>query len=171
MGGWAWRREPDESRVGIERLAARWPIPERIEANREAAGKVGVWIRKVWIGGGEHVAGDHLLKLLLALLLLQVHGNGESKGVERTDFSQEAERPAKGAIWNLEGEGGWPAERWIVCSCSDVEVEVRHGCLRHHEGGRGSADVMGDRGMVHPGNNTWHLARNGSRVDIASERL
>jgi len=90
-----WRREPDESRVWIERLAARWPVPERIEANRQAAGKVGVWVRKVWIGSGEEVAREHLLELLLALLLLQVHGNGGSKGVERTDFSHEAGRLAE----------------------------------------------------------------------------
>lgn len=165
-----WRREPDESRVGIERFAARWPVPERIEANREATGEVRVWIRKVWIRSCEEVSRDHLLELLLlALLLLQVHGNGESKGVERTDLSHEADRLAEREIWScggrVAGQVGW----WMCALARTLKSNVRHGCLCHQEGGRGSADAMGDRGTTHADDNTWNLARNCSRVDMVSE--
>ena len=34
-------------------------------------------------------------------------------------------------------------EWWIVYLCSDVEVEARHGCLCHQEGGSRSAEAMG----------------------------
>lgn len=90
------RYKPNESRVRIERLAPWWTIPEGIKTNRKAPSEVGVRIREVLIGRREHARRDHLLELPLSILLLQVHSNGGLEGRARRDFSQEAERIARG---------------------------------------------------------------------------
>ena len=155
-----WKHEPNESRVWVEGLTPRWAIPERIETNRQASSKVGVWIREVWVGGGENAAGDHLLELLLlGLLLLQIHGNGGSRGVEGTRFSQESERMAvRERKWSCRGGVAGQVECWIGRSCSDVEVEARHGCLCHQEELPRSVGAMGDR-MTHLDDNSRNLKR------------
>ena len=90
------RYEPNESRVRIEWLTPRWAVPEGIKANRKASSEVGVGIREVLIGRGEHARGDHLLELpLLILLLLQVHGNRDLLSLERSDFSRETQGTAE----------------------------------------------------------------------------
>lgn len=91
------RYEPNESRVRIKRFAPRWTIPEGIETNRESSSEVGIRIREVLIGRGEHAGRDHLLELpLLVLLLLQVHGNDDLLCLNRGYFSREAQGAADG---------------------------------------------------------------------------
>ena len=76
--------EPNQSRVWVERFAAWWTIPERIETNRKASSEVGVRIRVELAGRCEHVLWDHLLELTLwVLLLLQVHSNEGAVGPVR----------------------------------------------------------------------------------------
>jgi len=58
-------------------------------------------------------------------------------GTNELDFRGEVERIADREIWSCGGSVAGQVECWVVCSCSDVEVEARHGCLCHQERCRG----------------------------------